>query len=88
MTTLNLEESRRLLDLCRSGRLYEIEEWTKHGKSIRFIGGLRKTSIQIVLETGFYSLAELFLRNEQDVELKNAALAQAVGLRRLDSLNC
>jgi hypothetical protein len=84
MTTLNLEESRRLLDLCRSGRLYEIEEWTKHGKSIRFLGGLRKTSIQIVLETGFYSLAELFLRNEQDVELKNAALAQAVGLRRLD----
>jgi hypothetical protein len=40
--------------------------------------------LQIAVETGFHSLVELIAKHEGDQASKNAALADAVALRRLD----
>ena len=35
---LTTEESKALLALCRTGRLYEVEDWIGAGKSLRIAG--------------------------------------------------
>ena len=35
---LTTEESKALLALCRNGRLYEVEDWIRAGKSLRIAG--------------------------------------------------
>src|ERR1041385_8715312 len=82
--TLTLEESTFLLALCRSGRLYEIEDWIKAGKSLAVAAGIRKTPLEIAIETGFHSLIVLLARNEARREVKNKALADAVERRKVD----
>ena len=33
--TLSLDESRELLTLCKTGKLYQVEEWIRAGRSLR-----------------------------------------------------
>ena len=81
---LTREESRVLLELCRAGRLYDIEKWIASGKSLRVPIECKKTALQVALETGFHSLVELIARHESDQAAKNAALREAVEHARLD----
>lgn len=81
---LTLEESKSLLALCRAGRLYEIEDWIRAGKSIEVSEGVRKSPLQVAMDTGFQSLIELLIRHEERLEVKNEALANAVERKRLD----
>lgn len=81
---LTREESKALLALCRAGRLYEIEDWIRAGKSIEMAEGVRGTPLQIAVVKGFRSLIELLVRNESQVKLKNKALAWAIEHRRMD----
>jgi hypothetical protein len=81
---LTLEESKSLLALCRAGRLYEVEDWIRAGRSIEVAEGVRKTPLQVAIDTGFQSLIELLVRNEADVNNKNKALADAIQRRRSD----
>jgi len=81
---LTTEESKALLALCRSGRLYEVEDWITGGKSLRTAEGVRGSPLQIAVEKGFRSLIELLVRNESQVKIKNKALAYAVEHRRMD----
>ncbi|HWR54444.1 MAG TPA: ankyrin repeat domain-containing protein, partial [Bryobacteraceae bacterium] len=83
-SVLTREESKELLALCRAGRLYEIEDWIKAGKSIQMAEGVRGTPLQIAVVKGFRSLIELLVRNESQVKLKNKALAWAIEHRRMD----
>src|SRR5437879_2905164 len=80
-TTIN-HQAKELVQLCRAGRLYDIEKWIAQGNSLEIPG--KKTLLQIALETGFHSLIELIARHEESQSSKNAALADAVSLRRLD----
>ncbi len=81
---LTSEESKALLDLCRTGRLYDVEKWIASGKSLRVTPECKKTVLQIALETGFHSMVELVVRNETDQEVKNEALRCAVAQTQLD----
>jgi hypothetical protein len=83
-STLTVDESRALLALCHRGRLYDIEDWIKAGKSLQVAEELRKTPIQVAIETGFHSLIELLVRNESQIRIKNCALADAVSRYRMD----
>ena len=81
---LTKEESRELLGLCRSGRLYEVEAWIVAGKSLLIAEGVRGTPLQVAVQKGFQSLIELLARNESQVRIKNKALNWAVEHRRMD----
>lgn len=82
--TLPPEDAKILLELCRAGRLYDIEKWIAAGKSLTVPADVKKTPLHIAVNMGFHSLVELLARNETNRELKNRALADAVSLRRMD----
>jgi hypothetical protein len=44
--TLSPDDSRVLIDLCRAGKLYDIEKWIAGGKSIRTSAQIKKTPLQ------------------------------------------
>ncbi len=79
---------KELVRLCRAGRLYEIERWINDGKSLEIPAstkrGRQRTLLEIAVETGFHSLVELIAKHEASQSAKNAALGEAVSLRRLD----
>ena len=81
---LTKEESKELLALCRSGRLYEVEDWIRAGRSLQIADGVRGTPLQVAVQKGFRSLIELLARNESQVKVKNKALYWAVERRRMD----
>jgi len=78
------EELKELVRLCRSGRLYDVERWIATGKSFEGIVGKRDALLQVAVETGFHSLVELIAKHERSQTSKDAALADAVSLKRLD----
>jgi ankyrin repeat protein len=84
LETLSPEDSKALLNLCRAGKLYEIEKWIADGKSIRMPPQIKKTPLQVAMDLGFHSLVDLLIRNEDRVEVKNRALADAVERKRID----
>src|ERR1700721_1939119 len=79
-----IEEIKELIRLCRGGRLYELEKWIAAGNSFEGIIAKRKTLLQIAIETGFHSLVELIVKHDRCQSSKDAALADAVHLKRLD----
>jgi ankyrin repeat protein len=77
------EDTKELVNLCRAGRLYEIEKWIAAGKPLDVPAKCRSL-LRVALQTGFHSLIELVAKHEKNQSSKNAALADAVSLRRLD----
>src|SRR5579872_4860885 len=74
-----------LLKLCRAGRLYDIARWIDAGNSLQVTPSRqKKTLLQVAVETGFHSLVELLAKHENDRSSRNAALAVAVAMKRLD----
>lgn len=84
LETLTSEDAKGLLQLCRTGRLYEVEKWIASGKSIQTPAEVRKTPLHIAIDSGFHSLVELLARHESRQEAKNQALSLAVSEKRLD----
>jgi len=81
---LSTTEAKELLRLCKTGRLFEVQDWIASGNSLCVPAELRTTALKVALDTGFHSLVELLVRNEKSQDLKNRALRQAVSLKRLD----
>jgi len=81
---LTTEDAKSLLQLCRAGRLYDVEKWIAAGKSIQVPAELKKTPLEIAIDSGFHSLVELLARHENRAEEKNRALSLAVSKKRLD----
>lgn len=81
---LTLEGSKALIGLCRAGKLYEVEEWIKAGRSLQVAPSVRKSPIEVAIETGFHSLIVCLVRNESQIAVKNRALIAAVENRKLD----
>lgn len=81
------DETKELLSLCRAGRLYDVEKWIDAGKptEIQAKKNARKTTLlQVAVDTGFHSLVELVAKRSASQPSKNAALNDAISLRRLD----
>jgi len=78
-----LDDAKTLLKLCRDGKLYEIEKWISAGRPLD-TPPKSGTPLQVAVQTGFYSLIELLAKNETNQSSKDAALADAVSLHRLD----
>ena len=78
---LTVEESKSLLQLCRTGRLYEVEKWIGSGKPLRVTKECKKAALLVALQAGFYSLVELIARNEQDQATTDRALRYAEARR-------
>lgn len=83
-SVLKNDEAKELIQLCRSGRLYEIDEWIAAGRSLVVPPEIRKTPLQVAVETGFHSLVLLLARNERLQIVKDGALAVAVLLKDRD----
>lgn len=81
---LTSEESKTLLELCRVGRLYEIERWIASGKSTCTPPTIKKTPLLTAVDRGFHSLVELLARNESRPEHSDRALSAALAKKRLD----
>ena len=77
------DDNKELVSLCRTGRLYEIERWIAAGKPLD-IPANYGSLLQVAVQTGFHSLIELIAKHENNQSSKDAALADAVSLRRLD----
>jgi hypothetical protein len=87
----SLEDVRGLHELCRQGRLYDVERWIAEGKTLQLApaavpkGTRPKTALQIALETGQHSLASLLLKSGYRLELERyAPLDLALRSRRWD----
>jgi hypothetical protein len=81
-------QAKELIGLCRAGRLYAIEKWIAEGKSLDISEtikrGRQKSLLEMAVGTGFHSLVELIAKHETNQSVKDAALGDAVSLRRLD----
>ncbi len=75
---LSVADAKELIRLCECGRLYEVEAWVATGKSLKTPPEIRKTPIAAALSTGFHSLVEFLLRNEDSQQVKNDALRWAL----------
>jgi hypothetical protein len=75
---LSVADATELVRLCESGRLYEVETWVAAGKSLKTPPQIRKTPLTVALSTGFHSLVEFLLRNEDSQQAKNDALRWAL----------
>jgi hypothetical protein len=83
-TSLSTAEAKELLRLCNTGRLFEIQDWIALGRSLSVTTDLKPAPLEAALNTGFHSMVELLVRNEESQLLKNRALRRAVSLKRLD----
>jgi len=85
------EDIRLLHQMCREGRLYDVELWIADGKPLQLqpaairTGTRPKTALQIALQSGQHSLASLLLRGGYRLELERyAPLDLALQARRWD----
>jgi ankyrin repeat protein len=71
--------------LCRSGKLFAVQQWINSGKSCRWrAGNFGSRPLGVAVEKGFHSLMEVLLRTGVDQDEKDWALSYAVSSRRLD----
>jgi len=85
------EEIKPLLQLCREGRLYDVERWITEGKPLQLApdaisrGYRPPSALEVALETGQHSLALLLLRNGYRLDLeRHNPLDLALKKRRWD----
>src|SRR6516225_102029 len=81
---LSIEDAKHLLGLCAAGRLYEVENWIRSGRSLRVPRAVRRTPVEVAIELGFHSLVELLARHAPDQQSRNELLQHAVMRRRSD----
>ena len=76
------ETAEHLRQLCREGRLFELQAWVADGRPLAVPAGYRQTLLPVALETGFHSLIAFLLQHETSQSAKDAALREAVWARR------
>jgi hypothetical protein len=82
--TLSTTEAKQLLQLCKTGRLFDVQSWINSGNSLSIPAELKTTPLKVALDTGFHSLVELLVSNEPSQDLKNRALRHALTHKRKD----
>lgn len=93
-TTRDRDELTELLQLCREGRLYEIEQWIRAGRPLQLKdappakGRHIPSPLEIALEAGSHALVFLLLCNGYDPTLEpDSPLDLALQARRWDLLD-
>jgi ankyrin repeat protein len=85
------EEIKPLIDLCKAGKLFEVQEWIASGKPVNpppsVSGYRRKSPLEIAMDLGFHSLVKVLLEGGADIkEPRYNPLQHALWNKRLDLL--
>jgi ankyrin repeat protein len=96
-TTVNVRRSpdqeslAPLIELCKAGRLFEVQDWIAAGKPVNppplpTTGRRVKTPLLTAIDLGFHSLVEVLLKGGavQEPEDYDSPMNRALGLKRLD----
>lgn len=89
MRAKTYEEIKPLVDICKAGKLFAVQEWIATGKPINLPNIKekirRKSPLEIAIESGFHSLAQILLESGAEVEEQRYnPLLHALWKRRLD----
>jgi ankyrin repeat protein len=87
--TETYEEIKSLIDLCKAGRLFNVQEWIASEKPVNpppsVSGYKRKSPLEVAMDLGFYSLVQVLLEGGVDInEPRYWPLDHALYKRRLD----
>lgn len=87
--TETYDEIKPLIDLCKAGKLFEIQGWIASGKPVNpppsVSGYRRKSPLEVAMELGFHSLVKVLLAGGADMnEPRYFPLDHALDKRRLD----
>jgi len=87
--TETYEEIKPLIDLCKAGKLFEVQEWIASGKPVNpppsVSGYKRKSPLEVAMDLGFHSLVRVLLDGGADInEPRYWSLDHAIYKRRLD----
>lgn len=85
------EEIKPLIELCKAGKLFEIQEWISSGKPINgpssTSGYRRKSPLEVAIDLGFHSLVKVLLEGGADInDPRYNPLQQVLWDKRLDIL--
>ena len=84
------EELVELVELCRAGKLFDVQKWVAQGKSVTPAGpakgkGATRNPLRIAMEKGFHSMVQVLLEAGAPWRAGNyKALDDAVEMRRPD----
>lgn len=85
------EEIQPLVDLCKAGKLFDVQEWIASGKTVnppeyQNHRVSRKSPLEIAVETGFHSLVKVLLEGGAVIERAGyaGAMERALQMRRFD----
>jgi hypothetical protein len=86
-----LDEIRPLVELCKAGKLFEVQAWIASGKPVNpppppSKGNRSKTPLEIAIDRGFHSLVEVLLQGGAAFETEgwNCPINTALRMRRFD----
>jgi hypothetical protein len=87
--TESFDEIKPLIELCKAGKLFDVETWIKSGKPVNPplpTKQRHKSPLEYAIDRGFHSLAEVLLKGGAEVTNTNRynALEHAVRVHRLD----
>jgi hypothetical protein len=81
--TETYQEIKPLVDLCKSGKLFEVQEWIASGKPVNpppsESGYRKKSPLEIAIELGFHSLIKVLLEGGADINEPRYHSAPALG---------
>ena len=84
------EEINPLIDLCKAGKLFEVQDWISAGKPINSPslpekGARKKSPLQVAIDCGFHSLVQVLLERGAAIEEpRYNAMEHSISKRRLD----
>jgi len=85
------EEIKPLIDLCKAGKLFEVQEWIASGKPVNpppEKGRRGKTPLRVAMDSGFHSLVEVLIKGGAAMQEGHySALEHALSNRRFDLVN-
>ncbi|MFH1933296.1 MAG: hypothetical protein ABIN18_17105 [Pseudomonadota bacterium] len=87
--TETYEEIKSLIDLCKAGKLFEVQKWIASGKPVNpppsVSGYKRKSPLEVAIDLGFHSLVKVLLKGGAEInEPRYWPLDDALYKRRLD----
>lgn len=85
------EELKPLIELCKAGRLFDVQEWIAAGQPVNpppipVKGRRPRSPLDITIEQGFHSLVEVLLRAGAAIEPEgwDSPMSKALQMRRFD----
>lgn len=86
----NVDELQPLLELCRAGKLFDVQQWIQQGRAVALPSGAatrrhEKNPLRVAMDKGFHSLVQVLLEaGASSREGNYDALEHAVSMRRPD----